>query len=111
MCWFLFSVYRWRLLDGWYIRIKAKAYTCENTLFIRDAEHLWSSDEIEWERISKGGTGYGIFRLKVPEGWLVYSSCPVHGRPGGFITVVTGNASLVFIADENHKWDCTLIEP
>jgi hypothetical protein len=106
---------RHRVPGGWYVRCihTGLGYGAgghnEHALFLADPEHLWNHDNIRWEMLQKEPMG-GIYRLKVYNGWLLFSSCQGTAKTEDGAKYHPRFGSLVHVPDPEHRWDCKTLQ-
>ena len=100
---------------GWYVRIIFTEFGFgaggrgESALFLCDHEHSWQAETIKWEMIRKEPVG-GIYRTKVPEGWLLLGTARGQGKTDDGTKYNCRTGSLVFVPDPGGEWQCKVLE-
>lgn len=104
---------RYKVPGGWYLRIILRNNSNspgngECALFIPDSSYSWQLDDLKWEKIKKDPSG-GIYRLKVPSGWVLFSTAQGIARTDDGAKYKPRMGSLTVIPDQEHQWECEAI--
>ena len=111
---YILKLARHKVPGGWYVRVvftdlgAGAGARGESALFVADSEHSWRRENSPWEMLKKEPIG-GIYRAKVPGGWLILATAKGEARTDDGTKYHPRLGSLVFVPDIDHSWECDLI--
>jgi len=112
---YVLKMTRHKVPGGWYVRTiftelghGAGART-ESALYLSDSEHSWQTEGFRWQMIKKEPGG-GVYRNRVPGGWLLLGTARGQGKTDDGTKLYIRTGSLVFIPDPGGAWECKVIE-
>lgn len=111
---YILNLSRHKVPGGWYVRVILTEFGFgaggrgENALFLYDHDYSWQTEGLRWEMIKKEPVG-GIYRTKVPSGWLLLGTARGQGKTDDGTKYNTRTGSLVFIPDPTGEWECKVL--
>lgn len=106
---------RHKVPGGWYVRLVFTEFghgagaRNESALYLPDTEHSWQLEGFKWQMIKKDPVG-GVYRAKVPGGWLLLGTARGQGKTHDGTKYNSRIGSLALVPDLSGEWECTVLE-